>query len=783
MIPDAPELIEQVLAAETDASCQRNAFVVLAQTEPSRASAYFDSIAHKLETLDPQLQMSIIEFMLGDCAASSNEEAKRAKYTQCLFDLLSSAAISMVKYEACTALMALSVSPAAIKAVASCYVDMAIKEADNNTKLLILDRLHDLQQQHSAVVNEGVLDVLRVLSTADAEIRRRALRILLNGISRRIAEEMIGFFRKELAKLSESSGDRNILEYKRELLRAVHVCASKYADMSGAATACWTEFLGRDGDAQEILEVPAYIKEALEKNPGLCPETVAALAEALKSNTGPALALPLFWIVSEFAASQENLTSIFEAVREGLGDLPLVASEERAALEDEEAAAARANTTNAAAANRVLADGTYASENAFSNKTTAKRLKPVLRQMLLDGHHSVGASISLCLTKTLLRVPLTGEEKNRRRAEVMLVATSIIRLGLSRFPTAPIDQDTYERIMLCIRILTSTNTSTDMEAVLAEECRRAYETCCAKKETVSASTGVKASAPIQFRLASQVCAAEKNLLPADFCQRDLLRAIEDDGAGPASVQSSALSKVIQLTGFSDPIYAETYVQVNQSDLLLDVLVVNQTAETLQNVTFDLACSGDLRVVEKPSPLTLSPHGFAAVKICLKVASTGNGLVYGAISYGTVEPRSVVLAPLPVDIVEYIRPATIDEAEFRQTWTLLEWENKINITPVSIRVASSSELVLRLFLERLLAATHLACITPSFGLAEGGEYLAANMYAKSVFGEDVLANICLERTQSNDGTALVVTGHVRLRSKTQGIAIALGDKISAFIAQK
>jgi coatomer subunit beta len=291
------------------------------------------------------------------------------------------------------------------------------------------------------------------------------------------------------------------------------------------------------------------------------------------------------------------------------------------------------------------------------------------------------------------------------------------------------------------------------------------------------------SAPIQFRLAGHNSSdAEQRLLPADFAQRDLQRAIQDEGS-PATAQSSALSKVIQLTGFSDPIYSETYVQVNQSDLLLDVLLVNQTAETLQNVSFDLATSGDLRVVEKPSPLNLTPHGFAAVKLCLKVASTGNGLVYGAISYGTVEPRSVVLAPLPVDIVEYIRPASIDEADFRHTWTLLEWENKINITPVTVPNGSSSDLVLRLFLERLLAATHLACITPAFGLAEGGEYLAANMYAKSVFGEDVLANICLERTQASEETSAVVTGHVRLRSKTQGIAIALGDKISAFVARK
>ena len=50
----------------------------------------------------------------------------------------------------------------------------------------------------------------------------------------------------------------------------------------------------------------------------------------------------------------------------------------------------------------------------------------------------------------------------------------------------------------------------------------------------------------------------------------------------ASLVSSPLSlQVIQLTGFSDPVYAEAYVNINQYDIVLDVLVVNQTGDTLQ----------------------------------------------------------------------------------------------------------------------------------------------------------------------------------------------------------
>ena len=40
------------------------------------------------------------------------------------------------------------------------------------------------------------------------------------------------------------------------------------------------------------------------------------------------------------------------------------------------------------------------------------------------------------------------------------------------------------------------------------------------------------------------------------------------------------------------------------------------------------------------------------------------------------------------------------------------------------------------------------------------------------GEDALANLSIEKTEA--GT---ISGHVRIRSKTQGIALSLGDRIT------
>jgi len=94
--------------------------------------------------------------------------------------------------------------------------------------------------------------------------------------------------------------------------------------------------------------------------------------------------------------------------------------------------------------------------------------------------------------------------------------------------------------------------------------------------------------------------------------------------------TSKLSKVTQLTGFSDPVYAEAYINVNQFDIVLDVLLVNQTDDTLQNCTLELATLGDLKLVERPQPIMLGPQDFTNIRASIKVASTENGVIFGNI---------------------------------------------------------------------------------------------------------------------------------------------------------
>jgi len=422
---------------------------------------------------------------------------------------------------------------------------------------------------------------------------------------------------------------------------------------------------------------------------------------------------------------------------------------------------------------RITADGTYATESAYTtSKKTTKEEKPPMRQLLLEGDFFLGTTLAGTLTKLSLRYagldgPSTSE-KNSLTAECMLYTSSMLHLGKSGIPTTPIDDDSYSRIMSCLRVLSEP--VAEVGEVFEKKCHGSFA------EMLEADTQAKEAAKAAKKgTVVKVQADDLISFRALRAEDDEDEIGEDDagilklatGSGDEKKNESKLSKVFQLSGFSDPVYAEAYVHVNQYDILLDVIVVNQTPDTLQNLTLELATLGDLKLTEKPSTHSVGGHDFVNIKANVKVSSTETGIIFGNIVYdvgGSSARSMVVLNDIHIDIMDYITPAKCTEREFRAMWLEFEWENK-----VAVRTSIDS---LRGYLDHLLKCTNMACLTPESALDGECDFLAANLYAKSVFGEDALANLSIDK--GADGK---INGHIRIRSKTQGIALSLGDKIT------
>ena len=175
-----------------------------------------------------------------------------------------------------------------------------------------------------------------------------------------------------------------------------------------------------------------------------------------------------------------------------------------------------------------------------------------------------------------------------------------------------------------------------------------------------------------------------------------------------------------------------------------------------------------QLVERLQTHTLAPGASRVIRANIKVSSTETGVIFGNIVYeggGLAERGIVVLSDVHIDIMDYISPASVPDVAFRNMWAEFEWENKVAVNTGIGDVAA--------FLAHIAASTNMRVLTPPRALDGACGYLAANLYARSVFGEDALVNLSVEKVTATGKLA----GYIRIRSKTQGIALSLGDKIT------
>lgn len=108
------------------------------------------------------------------------------------------------------------------------------------------------------------------------------------------------------------------------------------------------------------------------------------------------------------------------------------------------------------------------------------------------------------------------------------------------------------------------------------------------------------------------------------------------------------------------------------------------------------------------------------------------------------------------------------------WIEFEWENKVTVTTQITN--------LRQFMSHIAETTNMKLLTAEAALEGDCGFLAANFCAHSIFGEDALANVSIEKADPADPNSQII-GHIRIRAKSQGMALSLGDKINAAQREK
>lgn len=614
-------------------------------------------------------------------------------------------------------------------------------------KLIVLDRVDQLRRRNEGVLDDLTMEILRVLSSPDIDVRRKALGLAMEMVSSKNVDEVVMLLRKELQKTVDEQYEKNA-EYRSLLIHSIHHCAIKFSEVAASVVDLLMDFIA-DFNATSAVDVISFVKEVVEKFPKLRPSIVERLVTTLSEVRAGKAYRGALWIVGEYSLEANDIREAWKKIRESLGEIPILSSEQRlleGVSDEQQEPKEQTNGMHKSAAptgsRKVLADGTYATESALTSDSSSKAKleavkaaqKPPLRQLILDGDFYLASVLSSTMTKLVMRHSEISQDiarTNALRAEAMLIMISIIRVGQSQFVKASIDEDSVDRIISCVRSLAEFAQRKELETVFLDDTRKAFRAMVQVEERKRADKEAKEKAKSAVQVDDVVgirqLAKKTTGDGSDQFETDLEKAIGGDSA--TENLSSKLSRVVQLTGFSDPVYAEAFVKVHQFDIVLDVLLVNQTSETLQNLSVEFATLGDLKVVERPTTQNLGAHDFQNVQSTIKVSSTDTGVIFGNVVYdgpSSTESNVVILNDVHVDIMDYIQPAQCTETQFRTMWTEFEWENKVNI--------NSKAKTLREFLSQLMACTNMTCLTPEASMKGDCQFLSANLYARSVFGK-------------------------------------------------
>ena len=487
LLDSAPEIVEKFLTSEQDSSSKRNAFLMLFNCAQDRAVDYLFRNVDRIADWGEQLQMVVLELIRKVCRAN---KAEKGKYIKIIISLLNAQSTAVV-YECATTLVSLSSAPTAIRAAANTYCQLLLSQSDNNVKLIVLDRLNELRISHREIMVDLVMDVLRALSTPNLDIRKKTIDIALDLITPRNVDEVVMMLKKEVVKTQNLEHEKNG-EYRQMLVQAIHSCAIKFPEVASTVVHLLMDFLG-DSNVASAIDVVVFVREIIETNPKLRVSIITRLLDTFYQIRAARVCSCALWIIGEYCLSLSEVETGIASIKQCLGELPFFTVTEEGEVQDQGAKKVQQVNSTTVSSRRpaILADGTYATqsaalETAMSPPTFVQgSLSSTgnLRSLILSGDFFLGAVVACTLTKLVLRleeVQPSKVEVNKASTQALLYMVSMLQLGESSVLPQPIDNDSRDRIVLCMRLLC--NTGDEVRKIWLQSCRESFVKMLADKQ-------------------------------------------------------------------------------------------------------------------------------------------------------------------------------------------------------------------------------------------------------------------------------------------------------------
>ena len=221
---------------------------------------------------------------------------------------------------------------------------------------------------------------------------------------------------------------------------------------------------------------------------------------------------------------------------------------------------------------------------------------------------------------------------------------------------------------------------------------------------------------------------------------------------------------VQLSGLGDPLYIEADCVYSKYEIILDLLVINQTTSYLQDMAIDFNFSQNIQMVTSVEPFSLQPSSAITLKAQFSINETLASFVTATVTFKypgkddySGRPFVLNLSEIKLDVNQFLEGAKVD---FKSHWPTLEWEN---IYSLSLR-KNCDDLLQKI--GKILNANICDKL-------ENSNFIVANFACFTLQKTLVLVNVCINSSQNS----LV---ELRVRSKNEDLVKAVSGLLTNFL---
>lgn len=271
VMPDAPELIQEVIINETDISARRNAFLMLFNTNQGMAIQFMLENLDKITTYGDGFQILALELIRRAC---KDDPSYSPRFVKILLYLLNNMS-NTVAFEAASTLIMLSSGTSNVQSAVETMIQIMISETDNNVKLIVLNRIDVLKNHYQRTLQGLALEILRGLSAPNEDVRKKILNIVVDLACSKNIDQIVDVLKKQMMNALDEQNDENAGDFRQLIIDAIHKCAFKFPHVAKTIVLILMNFLPDKG----AINVMSFVKEILYQYPESRSEIIKKLLE------------------------------------------------------------------------------------------------------------------------------------------------------------------------------------------------------------------------------------------------------------------------------------------------------------------------------------------------------------------------------------------------------------------------------------------------------------------------------------------------------------------------